>query len=319
MNLIRTLPQKLFACFLVLLRMIFAGGTVGMVASAVSSQAHASEGCTFWGTCGYSYDCEYYDTCEDHCEGDNPFSASNGSAKRMIEDLNGGTMQPAQSARISRQGLSWKRNHATQVQRDAASYFGGAGTWRHNWQYELYEAPATNGTPPSLVFVSPTGTRHTLVPGANGQWAAAPGLPETAMEKNGGIEVKNSQGATYFFARIGGTQVGATGNRYQMTRLTNIQGLVTYLQYDQQGWLTSVTDPGGQSLRLAYRDIASTGGSRFVLATVQQAPGSGQWAEYIVPAELRNQLLRHLRFRAADHTAVGVAEVQFFAPGSSQP
>jgi len=304
--------------------MLFAGGTVGGVVSAVSSQARADEGCTFWGTCyGYSYDCEYYDicdcTCENPCEGYNPFSASNGDAKRTIEDLNGGTMQPAHGARISRQGLSWKRNHATKVQRDAASYFGGGGTWRHNWQYALSEVPGTDGTPPSLVFVSPAGTRHILKPGAKDQWAEGPGLPETAMEKDGGIEVKNSQGVTYFFARSGGTQVGATGNRYQMTRLTNIQGLVTYLQYDQQGWLTSVTDPGGRSLRLAYRDIPGIGGSRFVLATVQQAPGSGQWAEYIVPAELRNQLLRHLRFRAADHTEVGVAEVQFFAPDSSQP
>lgn len=244
--------------------------------------------------------------------GDNPFHVRNGNAVRVIKDLK------VRGTTVKKAGLSWQRYQFTAIQRDTEGYFGAAGTWRHSWQYNLYEKPVTGSTQPALVMVMPNGKHRTLLPTTSGRWVM-PGSPEGASEKSGGIEYTDRGGRSYYFARKGGAALGDTGNRYQMTRLTNAHGVVTNLQYDGKGYLSKVTEAGGRSLNLSYRDIAGAGATRFVIAGVKDAPHSGQWLEYIVPANLNHQLLRYLRFRAADATAVSVAEIQVFSAGSSEP
>lgn len=214
-----------------------------------------------------------------------------------------------------RVGLTWSRFHNT-VKRDGEYVFGVGGSWRHSFQFDLVELPVVGTARPSLQFIYPSGVRRIMEPGTSGFWTADAGLPERAWIQGGGIMVELMDGTRAFFVRFNSPSRG--GVFYEVQSLTDLGGLVTKLYYDNRGYLARVVEPAGRQLTIAYRPVAHQRGVQRPLVKIAQAPARGQWLEFSVPANLSSVDFDHLRlYGRRGGPAIGVAELQFFAPGSA--
>ncbi|MBC7369573.1 MAG: RHS repeat protein [Undibacterium sp.] len=250
----------------------------------------------------------------DSCpEGANPFRVYDGSVSRTVDDL---AVPGAAKGK-----LAWSRHHNT-VPIEDLCYFGRAGSWRHSWQFDLYELSATGRRRAGevlsgYVFIYPNGISRIFRPKAGGGWASESPVPEQFAAVGDGFVVTDSADSTLRFVR---KNSGDGQNRYEMQTVTDAYSAVTSLAYNARGYLTQVTEPAGRSLQINYVTKTFQKGVWRALATVGNAPAAGQWLEFTVPAELQAKQFRHLRLRTGkDSATLAVAEVQFIAPGGSIP
>jgi YD repeat-containing protein len=237
-------------------------------------------------------------------EGSNPLTVHDGSVHRRVDDL----------AAVAPHDLVWQRFHTSLIRRGAAhDALGTAGAWRHTWQFDLFsEQDGVNG---GLVYqlIYPSGQRSILRPEANGGLRAPAGVPELGRILSDGIEITAANDATLFFAARPGA---GSATRYDCTRVTMAEGRVYDLGYDGQGRLIEVRNPDGKWLRFTYRDFAVRANAMRTIAHSSVVPTRGQWMEVAIPPSARVAAKTVL---ARVHEGGSVAEVQFFAEGSSQP
>ena len=238
-------------------------------------------------------------------EGANPFRVHDGNVSRKVRDLRiyGSTNNR----------LTWTRYHNTRPRKQDGAAFGGAGDWRHNWQYVLFETRSeVDATRPQLDLVTPSGFRRDFAPVAGGGWAPAAGFREKISVVNNGYLITTSRGVKLLFVR---KQDPLTGNRYEMQRLTDRIGRETKLSYDQLGRLQSVVDPSGRSLNLSYKGIQFQRTVRVELATL--SGGSG-WQEFAVSTDRRDQEFDSIRVRLPDGSTASIAEIEVLSGASGK-
>jgi len=175
-------------------------------------------------------------------EGVNPFRVNDGNVSRHTREFRVGGDGP--------RGLVWARYHNTRVQHGAREALGGAGGWRHSYQYSLQEFVVREEMVPRLFLIQPSGLRRTFVQTAEG-WHASEGS-ETIRATAVGYEVTLANGKRLDFGNKTADVDG--GVSYQLQTLTTLSGDVTRLEYDSKGLLTKVADGFGHSLQLRYRE-----------------------------------------------------------------
>jgi RHS repeat-associated protein len=244
------------------------------------------------------------DSSTDACNGVNSFTAHNGSAKRWSLDLN-------VAGAAGKNGLMWMRIHNT-VARSGATPFGKGGSWRHNWQFDLQESLTGEVDRPTFSLTTPAGVRRVLIPSTSGQWIASEDYPERAQLKDDGLELTLGSGQRIFFRKVLGQWLAQI--------YYGSDGLATHLDYDACGNLIKVTEPAGRTLSISYRAMEAAKGNWLDIGEVKQAPVSDQWVELVVPVRKQQVFFNALRlsYKTTGQTP-DLAEVQFFAPTSSQP
>ena len=147
---------------------------------------------------------------------------------------------------------------------------------------------------------------------ADGSYAA-PGnnLERARVLADGGVELTTANNLVVHFALTGTYR---DRPRYAAVSLTTQADRTYILVRDTNGRLTEVRDPEGRSLRLSYRDIAYPGNPFQVVSNLMTAAAPGQWLDVAIPA---GALAKGVHLHAA--YGAKIAEVQFFAEGSSQP
>jgi RHS repeat-associated protein len=180
--------------------------------------------------------------------GVNRFGIRSGNAQRAIRDL------PA--ANGNRLKLEWARHHNTRDVRSTS--FGSGGSWRHSWQFDLEEIPATGGAQPELHLTFPTGSTRRFVAAGPDRWTdqTDPGFTVAANTDELCYQTPDNQ--SFFFSR----SASATGRpaAYRLVRASTSTGDKVILGYDGIGALTSVNDTAGRSLEISWRSIPVTRG-----------------------------------------------------------
>ncbi len=254
--------------------------------------------------------CYGAEECQDcpELEGANPFRPFDGNVSRTVRDL--------LVAGAARRDFGWTRHHNTVPVTDLC-YFGRAGGWRHNWQFDLFELSSAGRRKlgeerTGLVFIYPNGISRIFRPHADGTWrSSSADVQETLHETSGGFEVKTGEDVRLAFVQKSG---GQGLPRYEMVRMTERNGAVTSLSYGVTGYMTRVQEPGGRTLDVSYRQVPFGKGVWHMIGAVTGAASAGAWVEFDAPAGLREKAFRHLRVRSAqDGAPVAVAEVQFIA------
>ena len=245
----------------------------------------------------------------DEC-GPNRFTARDGNARRRVVDLR-------VAGALNAEGLLWTRTNNSVPVPLGRAYFGFGGSWRHNWQYELIEQPAPNASRPNYVLIVPTGAMRLFKPDAQGGWANTVSFATTLLKTDDGFDVISASGeVSLHFVR----HTSPNGqSRYQMETLSNAQGLQVNLVYNEQGFLTQVTEPNGRFLKLSYKKVPHQVSWPSGVGEIPAAPAPGEWVELVIPAKYQKQTLREFCLCGEKDGKLAVAEVQFFVKGSSQP
>lgn len=283
-------------------------GSFGVTCSEVGSSNWDDVSCTPISGGGGDPDPDPDDEDPDQCTNGNAFRIYDGNAHRQVIDLS------VVSAAGSR--LAWARYHNTVPNRGRV-YLGQGGGWRHNWQFDLIEFPQKSGEP-FIQTINPSGQRRTFVPAGAGIWSPEGSAFREKIEATStGYDLVLESGARWHFHRV----PEANGiSRFEMRSVAHSRGSTTTLNYDARGNLVKVTDPFGRSLTVSYDDVAVNSASWQRFGTVKGTPVAGRWVEFEVPAALKAQGFRTLRLISArSGVALGVAEVEFYAPGAAKP
>ncbi len=249
---------------------------------------------TFW---------DYYYEWEDEVEtcGVNPFTPHDGNVRRRVDDL-----------RFSYSGLQWSRYHNSIRRNSPHRIFGGGGSWRHSWQFDLNRRTDSAGRD-EYQFIYPSG-RGAVFYREGDALVALPGGAERARLVAGGAEVDLPGGRRISFV----TGVHPVTGRpcYYAASADSGKGEAITLDYDGRGRLVEVRDGNGNWLKPRYREY-EFGANRFPwVARAQAAPAAGQWLEVVIPAERR---LAAKSARLLLPAGAAIAEVQVLAEGSARP
>jgi RHS repeat-associated protein len=185
--------------------------------------------------------CSGTDCSEDSCDEANRFTAGDGNAQRAVADLRYGGVH---------RRFSWVRHHNTRA-RGGATPFGTRSGWRHAWQYELVDHPATDKTPSTFGLIGPTGIGRIYAKGPDGSLMAEPGRRDQVEKTAAGYNVTTETGLKLVFVET--TENNAALKTFRLTQAIDVHGQITRFDYNAQGLLVAISSDSGRRLELSYK------------------------------------------------------------------
>jgi RHS repeat-associated protein len=214
-----------------------------------------------------------------------------GNAKRAITDI-------AVPGSVGTYPLTWTRFSNTRSMR---KFFGGGGSWSHNYTYDLaifappnipphWEPEPWNG--PWANVVLPDGQsinfwEEITTNGAYANGLSADGVLLFLKKIGTGIYfLQLPDGGMVHFYKTAVIELGQTVYYNLAKEIVDPYGQVTTLTYDTSAKLTKVTEPGGRYLQISYvslstvNSLGDTSYSDFI-ASVQANDGRGNILETV--------------------------------------
>ncbi len=196
---------------------------------------------------------------------------------------------------------------------DGANNFCVTGM-RHGYQWEMGDAGVNSSNQALMTIVYPDGASHTFTQTTATKWASGPKVTDTMTQQGNAFTLQRANGWKYNFSKM--TDSVSGGVYYQMSHFKDSQQNTYNFAYDAGNRVVQVLEPAGRSLQMSYQNLPATKNDFTNLATITSNPANNQWTEVTVTDTGR---YRFLRYKGPHNSNGNVAEVQFFAVGSTTP